>query len=743
MTMRVGLGLGLEHLGLFALGRPRTSFGMVLALTFVLIAALPGLRFQGDILGQADRQSDVWRDYEALRSDFVLAMPHIYILVEPPDEDTSIQDWLGTQNQLVLNLRLTTGVADVQSLFALRRAGNNGRTQPLIDPGQFPATVDELRALAAGRPDFAAFMNPIGPVSRVAIVLDQDQTGDADFTDGMVERVTELAHSSDLSVQIAGASVVLREISDTLLRDMVRMIVLSTLVGWSMGLAIFSDFRAVLITNIISPVAMIWTAGFAAMSGQALNSITIVLPLLASIIAFADAIHLVVPLSKRLGDGEPLRSAIATVLRRVGPATALTSMTTALAFGSLALAGGGMVGVAWLGVAAVILAWLAVITLGPLLCLIFARKGLGATRFNSARFQTLFRMLAAKTLSNGPLIVTAAVGASVLLLVTASRLPSEHLPSDYLPQSSEARAAEVELERYFSGSLSILVSMPLANPTEPLDPENQARLRAWQSALEGASEGDVIWSRARLPEGLVAQLPEDMPDVSRDRDRMLFVVSHGWEETGTQSLARVAQLRAALATLPGGDGAQVAGASTIVATTALDDIMRLRAGLFLSVALAAGLVAVLSRSLAAGVAVGLSVLLSSLVVLVGSALWIGTVSYGLIVALIISVGIAIDDGIHLVNVARGSGGTGPIPPAAWTDAIARTGGAVLVTSLILMVTLVVTQFSGMPALRGIGREVTLALAAALVLTLTVIAPTAVLVDRLQGRLFPRKAPRDE
>lgn len=716
---------------------------MVLALSVLLIAALPGLRFQGDILRQADRQNDVWRDYEALRDDFALAMPHIYILVEPPDEGDSVQDWLGSQNQLALNLRLTPGIADVQSLFALRSTGDGGGTQPLIVPGHFPASVDDLRRLAEERPDVALFLNPIGPVSRIAIVLDPDRTGDADFTDVIVERVAELARSSGLSTQMAGSSVVQREISDTLLRDMVRMIALSILVGWSMGLMIFSDIRAVLISNIISPVAMLWTAGFAAMTGQALNSVTVVLPLLASIIAFADAIHLVVPLSKRLAEGEPLRPAIATVLRKVGPATALTSMTTALAFGSLALAGGGMVAVAGLGVAAVALAWLAVITLAPLLCLIFARKGLGETRFNSARFQSLFRALAAKTLSRGSLIVAGAAGAGILLLGAASRLPSEHLPSDYLPRSSQARAAEVDLERHFSGSLSILVSMPLANARDPLDPENQSRLLAWQEALEGTSEGGFVWSRARLPEALVAQLPEDAPDLSRDGDRMLLVVSHGWEETGTQSLARVAQLRAVLGTLPGGDGAQVAGASTMVATTALGDIERLRTGLFLSVGLAAGLVAVLSRSLAAGVAVGLSVLLSCLVVLVGSAAWTGTVSYGLIVALIISVGIAIDDGIHLVNVARGSDRSGPIPLAAWTDAIARTGAAVLVTSLILMVTLVVTQVSSMPALRGIGREVTLALAAALVLTFTVIAPTAVFVDRVQGRLFPRRARRDE
>lgn len=364
-------------------------------------------------------------------------------------------------------------------------------------------------------------------MSRIAVVLDQDRLGDTDFTDDIVARVTELARSSGLTVRMAGASVVQREISDTLLRDMLRMIALSTLVGWTMGLLVFSDFRAVLITNIISPVAMIWTAGFAAMTGQAFDSITIVLPLLASVIAFADSVHLIVPLSKRLAEGQKLRAAIASVLRQVGPATALTSMTTALAFGSLALAGGGMTRVAWLGVAAVILAWLAVITLGPLLCLMLGHRGLGTAHFNSARFQGHLRKLAEKTLFAGPLIGAGALIAGVVLVIAASQLPSEHLPSDYLPRTSEARAAEVELERYFSGSLSILLAMPLAVADDPTHPDNLTQLLDWQSALEDASEGDHVWSRARLPEDLIQQLPEYMPDLSRDGERMLIVISHG------------------------------------------------------------------------------------------------------------------------------------------------------------------------------------------------------------------------
>lgn len=89
----------------------------------------------------------MWLEYEELRDDFALAMPQIYILVEPPDEGTAIPDWLSTQSQLVLSLRLTPGIANVQSLFALRRANESGGTRPLIDPDQPPESIEDLRAL--------------------------------------------------------------------------------------------------------------------------------------------------------------------------------------------------------------------------------------------------------------------------------------------------------------------------------------------------------------------------------------------------------------------------------------------------------------------------------------------------------------------------------------------------------------------------------------------------------------------
>ena len=71
------------------------------------------------------------------------------------------------------------------------------------------------------------------------------------------------------------------EMSQVIKRDLFKMVGLSILVGWAVGLLIFSDIRAVLITNLVAPTAMFWTAGVYALLGIPFDSATVILPLLA------------------------------------------------------------------------------------------------------------------------------------------------------------------------------------------------------------------------------------------------------------------------------------------------------------------------------------------------------------------------------------------------------------------------------------------------------------------------------
>lgn len=729
----MSIGLGLERLGLWTTSHRKSSFALV-ALACIASAILSlSMSFDAGLLDQNVAQNRVVRDYRTIQDEFGQTTPSINIMVRPPAQEENIAAWLKAQYELVLDLRFTPGVADVQSLFALRRtdAGGNG-SRPLINTSDLPRTFDALRDIARSGPDAATFLSATVPYARMAVFIEPKLERDGGFRERLVETIRRMTDRANLHVSLSGPSIIQNEVSKVLLRDLRRMILVSLAIGWAVGLFFFTRFRAALICNIAGPIAMIWTAGFAALIHVPLNAITVVLPLLSSIVAFADTVHLVVPFQQRLAQGQPRNEAIRNVVRHVGPATALTSITTAMAFGSLAIAGGAMIDVAWMGFVAVALAWVCVMTAVPLLCLAFGGKDLGTTRVSSEAAQKAFRNLAVATSRHHRSISALALMLLVGLVFAARTVPTDHRPTDYLPDSSSAYASEALMETYFSGSMPTLIAMPLAVPGDVANARNVARLAKWQAAIEEATRGPV-WSRAELPPDLWHLLRDGAPDLSRAKDKLLLAVNHSWSEPGRETLGRISLIRNTVAKFPGGETANISGLSSVVAVSSMNNVNRLRSGLLPSVVLAACLVGLTAWSLAAGVAVGFYVLMSTLLTLLCSGIAHGAATYGMTIALIIGIGIAIDNGIHIVNAACDPKTKAPASPQLWCAALSRTAGPILVSTAMMVCALGATQFAQMGAMRGFGRDLAFALGIALVLTFLLVVPVAISVSELAKR----------
>lgn len=733
--MTLGLGLGLERLGLLALSRPLIFTVLALLLTIGLASFLPSLRFEGDLLKGLDRGTNAWHSAAKIQAEFSARQPDLHILVELPTDATDYSTWLESQQELVLDVRLTDGVAEVGSVFALREVHADGDTAPILDLFWQGIDQNNLKALRASHPEMALFMSEDADVTLIAVAFDPAFKTSSSKESSLFNQIRIQTEATGLNVRFAGPAAIIAENSRVLRADMMRMVVLSIIVGWIIGLLVFDTVRPVLVTNIVSPVAMLWSAGFAAATGTPIGSVSIILPLLSSIIAFADAVHIVIPLQRRVAEGRPVAAAIYRTICDIGPATVLTSLTTAVAFGSLAFAGPGLTDVALLGVVSVVLAWLAVIILCPLLCLVLAKGDFGGTRLDGLLLQRWLNRLFQLVERNFNAVTLFAVIAAIALLFASAKVPSEHFPPDYIPETSEIRQAEAQLENHFSGSLVTFVTAPRENPGEPVDETDISRLRTWQGALEKIPGIGEVWSRGRLPDEFALNLPRDAPDISKSGDAFLIAVSTEWTELGSETLARIERIKSTIVTLPGGSQAVVASPAHVIAETAITDIDQLRRALLFSVALAALIVAALARSFEAGVAIGASMLICVLAVM-----WLGGiardgVSFGLVVALIISVGIAIDDGIHLSNIARLHAPTGAISEDAWREGLFRAGLPMLASSVILIATMVVTQFAEMPAIRSIGRDIMLALAIALGLTLTLVPCVAIALRRFLGNLL--------
>lgn len=340
----MSIGLGLERLGLWTLARQRIGLVLVVMLCVLSALLIPRLSFDDGLLKQRIADDRVWSDYTTIQDAFGVTAPSLNIVFHPPEREDDIEPWLKAQSGLVFDLRLLDGVADVQSIFSLRRPMETGAgTQPLIPITDLPQGLDALENLVQSNSDAALFMSSPVPYARMSIFISPSQSGAGEVIEAVLKVIAEFEQTSQFTLSLSGPSIVQAEISKALMRDLRLMVLASTAIGWMVGLFFFTNIRAAAICNIAGPVAMLWTAGFVALTGTSLNAITIILPLLSSVIAFADTVHLVVPFQRRLAQGEDRLDSIRYVMKHVGPASALTSVTTALAFGSLAIAGGAMV----------------------------------------------------------------------------------------------------------------------------------------------------------------------------------------------------------------------------------------------------------------------------------------------------------------------------------------------------------------------------------------------------------------
>ena len=138
------------------------------------------------------------------------------------------------------------------------------------------------------------------------------------------------------SIYVAGGPAVNAEMTSSMKADLVRLIPFVVLV---LAVVLYLSLRT--LSGVVLPLAVvlltvIWTAGLMAWLGIPMAMISTTLPVMLIAIGVADAIHILTDYYASLRSGEAKRSAIRSVVRHIGLAIVLTSVTTLVGFLSLA-----------------------------------------------------------------------------------------------------------------------------------------------------------------------------------------------------------------------------------------------------------------------------------------------------------------------------------------------------------------------------------------------------------------------
>ncbi len=230
-------------------------------------------------------------------------------------------------------------------------------------------------------------------------------------------------------------------------------------IGYSMialmSLILFRGFMSVLIVALAPIMGVFWTLGYCNYLGYQNNPfMEVILPVLVSLVGLTDGVHLMVTTRKLRASGLSTMEASRKAVSQVGLACALTSLTTAIGFGSLVLADHEYIqqfGVSC--VIGVLLCFVAVVTVIPLACSSRMGKNIHVGIKTSLVDQNLDRIshVVLWVLPRKKWISIVAIATTVLLVGISLTLRPDERISNSMPASSEAAIAFAKLDKAMGG----------------------------------------------------------------------------------------------------------------------------------------------------------------------------------------------------------------------------------------------------------------------------------------------------
>jgi predicted RND superfamily exporter protein len=222
-----------------------------------------------------------------------------------------------------------------------------------------------------------------------------------------------------------------------------------------MAVILFRGLRAVLIVSLAPIVGVFWTMGFLRFFQLQDNPFNdVILPVLISLVGLTDGVHLTVQIRKLRAAGLSERMAARDALHDVGYACMLTSVTTAIGFGSLSLASNVWVkDFGWCSVIGVFLTFTSVVTIVPLVCSTRLGRNIHLGHEKSLIDRNLTRIsgLIDIVLKRPRSFASAGVILTVILLAISLTLRPDQRRSNSLPETSEANIAMVHMDKALGG----------------------------------------------------------------------------------------------------------------------------------------------------------------------------------------------------------------------------------------------------------------------------------------------------
>lgn len=748
----------MDRLTRWILRWPKTTLVLILLFTVAFAVGIPRLQIDNSVDSMLPANHPARILYDKVNDTF--GGTDILIVALKSDDVFSVST-LNQVIELTGKFEAVPGVDKVVSLSTVKRMQGSGGD--LIVRDLMPTVPADARARAELR-DYvlgnALYVDNVissdGHYAGFIIELAPDADDSAVY--GAIREITgSQQNASDFYV--AGGPAVNAEMSIAMKSDLVRLIPFVVLV---LALVLYLSLRTlqgVFLPLVVVLISTIWTVGLMAWTRTTMAMISTTLPVMLIAIGVADAIHILTDYYVGVGAGKDKREAIRLVMRHIGLAVVLTSITTLVGFLSLGTSPVRQVMQFGLFVGFGVMAALAV-TLTMIPAVLELSKVPSGIIKRAARTQRRTKLALAPWLNwvakvvviHRKAIVVVGIGIFLLAAIGGTRLTVETNTLRFFRPDSPVRQATEVVDKSFGGSenLSLIVDGDIKSP------QVLNSMLALQNWAEGLPQVGYTVSIADY----VAQINESLHDndpaqhvipqtrnavaqeillyeMSGDPSDFSRVVNYNYDEariamrmeslTSSQLGALVDEIDShAVKTASGEFGVKITGSSYLfkVLTDLLvhGQVLSLLVSLF-GVALVVGLI---FRSLRFGllsmIPLGFTITLNF-----GVMGWLGIpLDTATTMIASIAIGIGVDYTVHFLSKYRRERREGVVPHDAVSETIRTVGRPIIYNAVAVAAGFAVLLFSSFGPIATLGALVAVTMGISALAALTLL-PAALLM----------------
>jgi predicted RND superfamily exporter protein len=280
----------------------------------------------------------------------------------------------------------------------------------------------------------------------------------ADCTEPLLAaaRQAALEHPSvPMSFQVTGAVPIRLMLLENNRNNEIRYQITGYAMILVMSIFLFRGLSVVLVVAAAPVIGVFWTLGILRYFDWQDNPFSfVILPVLLSLVGFTDGVHMMIHIRKCMQEGMVARDACKRTLELVGLACFLTSLTTAIGMGSLALAHHQVVReFGWSCVIGVVATWISVMLVIPLVSMTrwSQRFSRGSQRDFLDRGLSAMGPAIHWIVQRDRAVSFFAIALTLLLTVIALQLRPDDRKSSALPTGSDALAAMNHLDSALGG----------------------------------------------------------------------------------------------------------------------------------------------------------------------------------------------------------------------------------------------------------------------------------------------------